>query len=110
MTGFSYCNEILTFRSFPLPSPAGPVMVWYTIYNAPYTSGPHLTIIHISGYLKILEIAKVISETIFAIFARDSIDYYFIVQMHVCADHAQLFIYPSAYCFLQSKNIYALLN
>ncbi len=42
MTGFLFIlrrTEILTFPS-PLPSPAVSVMVWYTIYNAPYTRGP----------------------------------------------------------------------
>ena len=28
-----------TYLFFPPPSPAVPVMVWYTIYNAPYTRG-----------------------------------------------------------------------
>ena len=28
-----------TYLSFPITSPAAPVMVWYTIYNAPYTRG-----------------------------------------------------------------------
>ena len=31
-----------TYLSFLLPSPAVSVMVWYTIYNAPYTRGPKL--------------------------------------------------------------------
>ena len=59
MTGFSYCNEILTFPSpSPPPSTAVSAMVWYTIYNAPYTRGPDILrfIMHIRSIRSLIRL------------------------------------------------------